>query len=90
MKYDFIALVWNDAFAFEDEELTDENFQLSPTLQCGIVVKEDEEKIRLVHGFSLDHEDHDFIVIPKASIIQRKTLGFFDCETNEIMQSNKK
>jgi hypothetical protein len=90
MKYEFVALIWNDAFAFEEEELTDENFQLSPTLQCGIVVKEDNEKIRLVHGFSLDHDEHDFIVIPKASILKRKTLGIFDSETNEIWSSSEK
>ena len=90
MKHDIVALIWNDAFAFEEEELTDEKFQLSPTLQCGVVVKEDMEKIRIVHGFSLDHDEHDFIVIPKASILKRKTLGFFDCETSEIKLSTKK
>jgi len=90
MKHDIVALIWNDAFAFEEEELNDENFQLSPTLQCGVVMKEDTEKIRLVHGFSLDHDEHDFIVIPKANILKRKTLGFFDFETGEINLSTKK
>lgn len=84
MKYDIVAIIWNDAFAFEEEELSKENFQLSPTLQCGIVVNEDKEKIRLVHGFSLDHDEHDFIVIPKSSIIKQKKVGTFDNDTNEI------
>ena len=85
MKYDIVAIIWNDAFAFEEEELNKENFQLSPTLQCGLVVNEDHEKIRLVHGFSLDHDEHDFIVIPKASIVSQKKIGSFDSQTNEIL-----
>jgi hypothetical protein len=84
MKYKIAAIIWNDAFAFEEEELSNENFQLSPTLQCGLIINEDKEKIRIVHGFSLDHDEHDFIVIPKAAVIKRKKLGTFDSETKEI------
>ncbi len=85
MNYDIIAIIWNDAFAFEEEELSKETFQLSPTVQCGLVVNEDDEKIRLVHGFSLDHDEHDFLVIPKASIIKRKKLGIFNNNSKEII-----
>lgn len=88
MKYDIIAIIWNDAFAFEEEALTEENFHLSPTVQCGILVNEDEEKIRLVHGFSLDHDEHDFLVIPKASISKMKKLGTFNSETKEISENS--
>lgn len=89
MKYDIVAIIWNDAFAFEEEELNDENFQLSPTLQCGLIVNEDHEKIRLVHGFSLDHDEHDFIVIPKASIINQQKIGVFDSKKRTIIPSSK-
>jgi hypothetical protein len=84
MIYDIVAIIWNDAFAFEEEELSVENFQLSPTVQCGLVVSEDKEKIRVVHGYSLDHDEHDFIVIPKASINQLKKIGTFNSKTKEI------
>ena len=84
MLFDIAVVIWNDAFAFEEEELSKENFQLSPTVQCGLVVSEDKEKIRVVHGYSLDHDEHDFIVIPKASIIQLKKVGTFDSKTKEI------
>lgn len=85
MNYDFLVIIWNDAFAFEEEELSIENFQLSPTVQCGLLVSEDGEKIRLVHGFSLDHDEHDFLVIPKASIIKRQKVGVFDSKNNKII-----
>ena len=84
MLLDIVAVIWNDAFAFEEEELSKENFQLSPTVQCGLVVSEDDEKIRVVHGYSLDHDEHDFIVIPKASIKKLKKIGTFDSKTKEI------
>ena len=90
MNYDIIAIIWNDAFAFEEEELTEETFHLSPTFQCGILVNEDEEKIRLVHGFSLDHDEHDFLVIPKASISKMEKLGTFNSETKEIIVKSSK
>jgi hypothetical protein len=89
MKYDIVAIIWNDAFAFEEEELNKENFQLSPTLQCGLVVDEDHEKIRLVHGFSLDHDEHDFIVIPKASIINKRKVGEYNSKTKKITPTSK-
>jgi len=84
MKKEIIAVIWNDASAFEEELLDDENFSLSPTLQIGLLHDEDDEKIRLVHGFSLDYDEHDFVVIPKPLIIKRKNLGFFNTQTNEI------
>ena len=87
MNYDILVIIWNDAFAFEEEELSIENFQISPTVQCGLLVNEDEEKIRLVHGFSLNHDEHDFLVIPKASIIKRQKLGVFDSKSKKIIQT---
>lgn len=84
MIYDIAIIIWNDAFAFDEEELNKENFQLSPTIQCGLITDEDDEKIRLVHGYCLDHDEHDFIVIPRASIKKLVKLGTFDSKTKEI------
>ena len=85
MKYDIVALVWNDASSYEEDELNNETFQLSPTFQCGLVVSQDDEKIRLVHGFSLDSDEHDFIVIPKANISYQRKLGVFNTKNKKIL-----
>jgi hypothetical protein len=87
MNYDIICIIWNDAFAFDEEELSKENFQLSPTVQCGLLIDEDDEKIRIADGFSLNHDEHDFIIIPKATIVKRKKIGRFNTKTKEINTS---
>ena len=87
MKIDIAAIVWKDVFAFEDETLDDESFSLAPTLQVGLLYDEDDEKLRLVHGYSLEHDEHDFIVIPKSLVVKRKILGTFDTETKKINPS---
>ena len=84
MKIDIVAIIWKDIFAFEDEPLDDETFSLAPTLQVGLLYDEDDEKLRLVHGYSLEHDEHDFIVIPKSLVVNRKILGTFDSDTNQI------
>jgi len=84
MKIDIVAIIWKDIFAFEDEPLDDETFSLAPTLQVGLLYDEDDEKLRLVHGYSLEHDEHDFIVIPKSLVVNRKILGTFDSNTNQI------
>jgi hypothetical protein len=88
MKYDVVAVVWNDAFEFEESELDSDSFELSPTFQCGLLIDEDDEKIRLAHSYSIDHDEHDFIVIPKAIIVNRKKLGEFDSKTKKITLFN--
>ena len=87
MKLDIVAIVWKDVFAFEDEPLDEETFSLAPTLQVGLLFDEDDEKIRLVHGYSLEHDEHDFIVIPKSLIENRKSLGTFDPDKKQIKTS---
>lgn len=84
MKIDIVAIIWKDIFAFEDEPFDDETFSLAPTLQVGLLYDEDDEKVRLVHGYSLEHDEHDFIVIPKSLFVNRKILGTFDSNTNQI------
>jgi hypothetical protein len=87
MKIDIVAIIWNDVFAFEDEPLDNETFSLAPSLQVGLLYDEDNEKLRLVHGYSLKHDEHDFIVIPKSLVVERKILGTFDTNTKEIVIS---
>jgi len=84
MKIDIVAIIWKDIFAFEDEPFDDETFSLAPTLQVGLLYDEDDEKVRLVHGYSLEHDEHDFIVIPKSLFVNRKILGTFDSNINQI------
>jgi len=84
MKKKIVAVIWNDILEYGEEELTKENFSLAKTVQTGILYDEDSEKIRLVHSFSLDNDEHDFVVIPKALIIDQKFLGIFDTKTNKI------
>ncbi|MEF8847918.1 MAG: hypothetical protein V5A68_02150 [Candidatus Thermoplasmatota archaeon] len=84
MKKEIVAVIWNDASEYEGEEFNDETFELSPTFQIGLLHGEDKDKVRIVHSYTLDHEEHDFVVIPKSLIIKRKTLGTFDTKTKEI------
>lgn len=84
MKKKIVAVVWNDVIEYGEEELNEENFSLAKTVQTGILYDENKEKIRLVHSFSLDDNEHDFVVIPKALIIDQKVLGSFDTKTNKI------
>ncbi|MFW6173571.1 MAG: hypothetical protein ACOC5T_07495 [Elusimicrobiota bacterium] len=84
MKIKIVAVIWNDVFEYEEENLDDENFELAPTLQTGLLYDEDDEKIRLIHAYSLNCDEHDFIVIPKSLIVKKILLGFFDTETEEI------
>mgnify|MGYP006300583069 FL=1 len=84
MKKKIIAVVWNDVIEYGEEELNEENFSLAKTIQTGILYDEDNEKIRLVHSFSLDNDEHDFVVIPKALIVDQKELGTFDTKTYKI------
>jgi hypothetical protein len=84
MKIDIVAIIWKDIFAFEDEPFDDETFSLAPTLQVGLLYDEDDENLRLVHGYSLEHDEHDFIVIPKSLFVNRKILGTFDSNINQI------
>lgn len=84
MKYDILAVIWNDACEFEEEELNKETFELSPTFQCGLLIDEDEKKIRISHSFSIDDNEHDFIVIPQKIITYRKKIGVFDSKTKKI------
>lgn len=85
MKKKIVALIWNDILEYGEEELNKENFSLAKTVQTGILYDEDSEKIRLVHSFSLDNDEHDFVVIPKALILDQKILGTFDTKTNKIL-----
>ncbi len=87
MKINIVAIIWKDVFAFEDEQLDEETFSLAPCLQVGLLYDEDKEKLRLVHGYSLEHDEHDFIVIPKSLVVNRKILGTFDTDTKEIVAS---
>jgi len=84
MKINIVAIIWKDVFAFEDEPLDEETFSLAPSLQIGLLYDEDDEKLRLVHGYSLEHDEHDFIVIPKLLVVERKLLGTFDTDTKKI------
>ena len=84
MKLRIVAIIWNDVFAFEDEPLDEETFNLAPSLQVGLLYDEDNEKLRLVHGYSLEHDEHVFIAIPKSLVVERKILGTFDTDTKEI------
>ncbi len=90
MKFDIVAVVWNDTFEFEESELDSDSFELSPTLQCGLLIDEDDEKIRLAHSYSIDHDEHDFIVIPKAIVTIQKKLGEFDSKTKVINLFNNR
>ena len=84
MKKNIVAVVWNDVIEYGEEELSKENFSLAKTVQTGILFDEDKEKIRLVHSFSQDNDEHDFVVIPKALIIDKKVLGSFNIKSNKI------
>ncbi len=84
MKKKIVSVIWNDVIEYGEEELTKENFSLAKTVQTGILYDEDKEKIRLVHSFSLDNDEHDFVVIPKALIVDQKVLGIFDTKTYKI------
>jgi len=84
MKKKIVVLIWNDILEYSEEELNKENFSLAKTVQTGILYDEDSEKIRLVHSFSLDNDEHDFVVIPKSLVIDQKILGSFDTKTNKI------
>lgn len=89
MKKEIVALRWNDASAYDEESLDKHHFDVSPTIQIGIVFDEDDKKIRLVHSYDITDEQHDFIVIPTSLIEQRITLGFFDTKTNQINDKQK-
>lgn len=84
MKKKIVAIIWNDILEYGEEELNKENFSLAKTVQTGILYDEDNEKIRLVHSYSLDNDEHDFVVIPKALILDQKILGIFDSKNNKI------
>ncbi len=84
MKKKIVAVIWNDVLEYGEEELSKENFSLAKTVQTGILYDENNEKIRLVHSFSLDNDEHDFVVIPKSLIINQKTLGVFNTKTKKI------
>jgi hypothetical protein len=84
MKINIVAIIWKDIFAYDDETLDEETFSLATTLQVGLLYDEDNEKLRLVHGYSLEHDEHDFIVIPKSLVIEQKVLGTFNTNTKEI------
>lgn len=84
MKKKIVAIIWNDILEYGEEELNKDNFSLAKTVQTGILYDENSEKIRLVHSFSLDNDEHDFVVIPKSLIVDKKILGSFDTKTNKI------
>lgn len=84
MKKKIVAIIWNDILEYGEEELNKDNFSLAKTVQTGILYDEDSKKIRLVHSFSLDNDEHDFVVIPKPLILDKKILGSFDTKTNKI------
>ncbi len=84
MKKEIISVVWNDVLEYSEEQLSKENFSLAKTVQTGILWDEDSEKIRLVHSLSLDNDEHDFVVIPKALIVDQKVLGTYDTKTNKV------
>ena len=84
MKKKIVTVIWKDILEYGEEELTKENFVLAKTVQTGILYDEDNEKIRLVHSFSLDNDEHDFVVIPKSLILEQKIIGSFDTKTKEI------
>ncbi len=89
MKLKILLVIWNDTIEFEEETLDDESFFLVPTVQTGLLYDEDSEKIRLVHSYSINHDEHDFVIIPKASIVKQKMLGFFDTEKNKVVKTNE-
>ncbi|MFO8077401.1 MAG: hypothetical protein R6U21_01980 [Thermoplasmatota archaeon] len=84
MKRNIVAVRWDDACGFEEESLEKDHFVLSPTIQIGMVINEDDEKIQLVHSFSLDDDQHDFIVIPKSIIKEKRVLGWVEIDTGKI------
>ena len=74
-----------DSCCFDEEALDEDHFVLSQTIQIGIVMNEDDDKIRLVHSFSLDDDQHDFINIPKSLIKEKVVIGWLDIKTAKIV-----
>ncbi|PNX45728.1 MAG: hypothetical protein BV457_08995 [Thermoplasmata archaeon M9B1D] len=87
MKYDIILVVWNDALSFDGEEFRKETFSLCPTVQVGLLTKEDNGILQLCYGFSTDvvSPECDYINIPSSLITYRKKLGVFDFDTRSVL-----
>jgi len=87
MKYDIILVVWNDAISFDGEAFRKETFVLCPTVQVGLLTKEDNGILQLCYGYSTDvvTPEYDYINIPSSLITYRKKLGVFDIDSKTLI-----
>jgi len=76
---------WLFGMTLDNEEIRKETFSLCPTVQVGLLTKEDSGILQLCYSYPTTDNEFDFINIPSSLITYRKKLGVFDIDSKTLI-----